>query len=473
MYNTCMSLKAYQIQCIADYLTRYKGERVGKILQYSKDVFSFRLGRAGRVAIVLDNQSPTLFLGGDEAGKTSLSTPASALFRKRLSGAEFVGARQVNEDRVLALDFIAVNDIFEPDPLSLVLELIPTKANMALLDQQGKILYAFRPNNILDPRPIFHGILYEPPLKKGEYSDEAEPFDVAAYFESCHGLEEKLQSRRKDVVFQGFFRDLNAKIKSCKRKIAQIEADIQKGMAHLGDAEYGNYIYTYPEQFKTGDVSFDYYGIRVALDPLKSPQENALEFFRKAKKAKNAVALGEENLAKAKRELAEALELKEFASSCDEEALTRLFEGKDGKKKHMPKGKQAPQKARGPLPYIAKGAGFYVYFGKSAKQNDFLSFLYATKPSFLWFHAKDAAGAHVILPKENPSDPEIEFACMIALLASERLDGEVQYTEHRNIRRGSVPGQVILGNYRSAMIRNISESALKAYENALERGAHG
>ena len=464
-----MSLKAYQIAELAEYLSTFHGERVSKVLQYSKDVFSFRLTHVGRVVLVLDNQNPTLFVGGDEAGKTSLSTTASAMFRKRLSGVTFLGAHAVNEDRVLSLDFLGMNDIFESEELSLVLELIPTKANMALLDKDGRILYAFRPNNILDPRPIFHGIQYEPPIKKGDYADEQKPFDAPAYFASCQDLEAKLQERRKENVYQDFFRELNARIKSLKRKLVQIEADIQKGQEHLGDAEYGNYIYTYPEQFKLGDDHFDYYGATVRLDPLKSPNENALEFFRKAKKAKNAIALGKENKQKTQKELDELLALKEFAASCDEETLARLLEEHKGKNKGRNAPKGLPKTTRGPLPYIAKGSGFCVYFGKNAKQNDFLSFLYATNPSYLWFHVKNKVGAHVILPVEKPSNGQIEFACMIALLATGQLDGEVQYTEHKNIRKGSVPGQVILGNYQSVMIKTIRDDVLAAYEDALSR----
>ncbi len=464
-----MSLKAYQIRALAEYLSAFKGQRIGKIIQYSKDVFSFRFSHAGRAVIVLDNQNPTLFLGGEEGNRTSLSTPAASLFRKKLSGAEFVGASSLNQDRVLKLDFISVNDIFEPEPLSIVLELIPTKANMALLDASMRILYAFRPNNILDPRPIFHGIQYEPPIKKQDYVDTEEPFDVPAYFASCNGLEDQLQQRRKQSIYQDFFRDLNAHIKSHKRKIAQIEEDVEKGKKHVNDAEYGNYIYTYIEDIPVGAKSFSYYGKEVALDERKSLNENAAEFFRRAKKAKNAIAQGQANLEKAKKELDDLLALKEFASSCDEETLSRLLDEHKGKSKNTPK--SLPKKERGPLPFIAKRGGICVYFGKNAKQNDFLSFLYATKPNYLFFHVKDRVGAHVILPLENPSDDAITFACEIALLATGKEDGEVQYTQHKNIRRGGSKGQVILGSYRSALIREIREDSLAAYLQAME-GRH-
>ena len=203
------------------------------------------------------------------------------------------------------------------------------------------------------------------------------------------------------------------------------------------------------------------------MDPLKSPSENANEFFRRTKKAKNAIALGEENKAKAIAELQECERLLAFALECDEETLGALI----GEKKGAPTSKKAKRTptVKGPLPYVAKIGGQVFYFGKSAKQNDALTFLYATKPSFLWFHPKDKVGAHVILPKEHPEDSLIQLACELALVASGMEDGEVQYAEHRSLRKGSVPGQVILGAYRSAYIKSISPEARSAYEKALEK----
>lgn len=466
-----MSLNAAELKALAAHFCSYQGQRVGKLLQYGKDVFSFHLQRAGRVVVSLDNQNPCLFLGSEEAGKVSLSTTMSALLRKKLSGAEFLGASIINEDRVIALDFLALNDIFLEERLRLVLELIPTKANMALLDEKGKILVAFRPNSITDPRPIFHGLVYEPPLKKGEYPIAETDFDAEAYFASCRAYEEKLKTQRKNNVYQDFFRLYRAKVKSLRHKLEQIERDIEKGKAHLGDAEYGNYIYTYGENLHLGDTCFDYYGQTIPLDPLKTPHENATDFFKKAKKAKNAVALGEENKARAKEELDATLRLLDFAATCDEETLSHLFQ--DGKQKQN---KAAHHKqnydVKGPLPFVAKHGGHVFYFGRNAKQNDYLTFLYATNPNFHWFHVKDQTGAHLILPEKEPSKETLNLACELTLLASNKSEGEVQYTLHKNLRRGSVKGQVILSSYSSAMFKDISVTAREIYRRALDEGGN-
>ena len=464
-----MALKTFQILKLAEYFDRFRGQRVGKILQYGKDVLSFRLQKGGRVVISLDNQNPLVFIGGDEEGKTSLSTNASAQLRKKLGGASFDGAEQVNGDRVLKFRFIGTNDIFQEERFSLVVELIPTKANMALLDEQGKILFAYRSNNILDPRPIFYGIHYEPPLKKESFNAEESDFDAEEYFRLCHDVEDRLQQQRKNNLYQDFFRQLKAKIKSLKRKIAQIEEDIASGNKHLHDVDYGNYLLTFQNEIPSPSDHFDYYGTIIPLDPRKSVVENANDFFKKAKKAKNAIALGEENIFKAKEELSEAERLLSFAQACDEETLQRLL----GQSKNTKQSPKAANKrlSREPkdLPYVAKIGDTTFYFGKSAKQNDALSFLYATKGDYLWFHVKNQTGSHLILPQPSPSDQAIQYACELTLLSSSKEDGEVQYTEHKNIRKGSVKGQVILGSYLSAYIRSISKEAREAYELAISK----
>ncbi|MCR5490499.1 MAG: NFACT family protein, partial [Bacilli bacterium] len=160
-----MALRSKQIRLIAEYLASYRGARVSKWSQVDKAAFSFSLGRDLYLTLNLDNRDPCLFLGEEEAGR-NISTPLSAMLRKMLSGASIKEVTQENHDRVLRLSFNATNEVYEPIVLHLVAELIPTKANLALLDENDRILACLRSNTILDPRPIFHGITYTPPLQK-------------------------------------------------------------------------------------------------------------------------------------------------------------------------------------------------------------------------------------------------------------------------------------------------------------------
>ena len=105
-------------------------------------------------------------------------------------------------------------------------------------------------------------------------------------------------------------------------------------------------------------------------------------------------------------------------------------------------------------------------FGRNARQNDYLTFAYATAKNHIWIHVKDAHGAHLIIKKDSPSDQEIALGCQIALLASKKEDGEVMYCPRKNVKRGNVPGQALVKEYRSATFRGISKEAREAYLQA-------
>ncbi len=465
-----MALRNKQIRLIAEYLNGYQGMRISRFNQVDKAAFSFNLARDLYLTLNLDNRDPCLFLSEEEAGH-NISTPLSAMLRKMLSGASIREVTQENKDRVIRFTFNATNDVYEPIVLHLVVEFIPTKSNLALLDENDRILACLRSNTILDPRPIFHGITYTPPLQKAGLVEDDEPFDAKEYLLGQQSRENRMKEDRKRTVYEPLFRQIKARIKSLKHKIKQIGIDIEEAKKHLDDAQYGNYIFTYPDAVTLGDKTMDYYGETVVLDPRKSPTQNADAFFKRAKKAKTTIALGEENLEKAKRELAECEDMLFLASSCDEEALPTLMEHF---KLSRPQGKKKEKKVEVRMPCIVRIDGTAYLFGRNAKENDYLTFSYSHNGNYLWFHPKDKQGAHLLLAKENPSEKEVEFACELALLCSKYEDGEVQYAPRKSIRKGSVPGQVILSSFQSAYIRHIDPEVRKAYEDAMKKeGLHG
>lgn len=282
-------------------------------------------------------------------------------------------------------------------------------------------------------------------------------------------MESRMKEERRRTVYDPLFRQIKTRIKSLKRKIKQIGIDIEEAKGHLGDAQYGTYIFTYPESISLGDKTMDFYGETVALDPRKTPTQNADAFFKRAKKAKTTIALGEENLRKSMHELSEYEDLLILASSCDEEALPGLM---DHLKLGKPQGKKKEKKVEVKMPCIVRIGETSYLFGRNAKENDYLTFSYSHNGDYLWFHPKDKQGAHVLLAKENPNEKEVEFACELALLCSKCEDGEVQYAPRKTIRKGSVPGQVILSSFRSAYIRDISPEVRQAYLDAIDKGSH-
>lgn len=460
-----MSLKVDQLRQLALLLKQeLSGSRLSKIIQYDDATFVMANSGGGRLVFCCDSADPFVYLSPSPFQVTSFASNLSALLRKRLANAIIDTVEIVNDDRVLAFRLTAVNDVYQEERLSLIAELIPTKANLVLLDEENKVLGALRPNSIEDARPLFRGIAYEPPLTHAFANSQPLPFDYRSYTAECIGKEAALEQRRKKSKYHALFAYLAAKTKSAKRKIASIEQDIAKAQEHLQDGDYGNFIFTNLDHIDPSSGFMDYYGTPIALDKRRSPSGNAEAFFKRAKKAKATVRLGEDNLRKAQKELAEFAQASKLLALASEEAL-EAYNKQYGLDK-IASDKPSPLTDGASLPFVATSAGVSYLFGKTAKQNDCLSFLLATSKTRIWVHVKGNRGAHLIIRKDDPSDKEIERGCEIALLASNLSMGEVMYTPHVNVRRGSVPGQAIVKEYRSAYIRAISPEAVEAFAAA-------
>ena len=130
-------------------------ERLGKFVQIDEDVLSFSLTRGRRLVFVLYPEDPSCYLSSSPLGLTSLSTPLSQYFRKELGGASILSVSQAGEDRVLLFSLLVVNDVFQEERRTLVLELLPHHPNLLLLDENNKILFVKKPSpSLLEKRVV-------------------------------------------------------------------------------------------------------------------------------------------------------------------------------------------------------------------------------------------------------------------------------------------------------------------------------
>jgi len=95
------------------------------------------------------------------------------------------------------------------------------------------------------------------------------------------------------------------------------------------------------------------------------------------------------------------------------------------------------------------GDGWEIWVGRGARHNDRLTFRMA-RGNDLWFHARDTAGAHVLLRGTGtPPGEAMHRAAVLAAHFSRLKDaggGEVLYTPKKYLRRpkGGHPGQVLV-----------------------------
>ena len=98
--------------------------------------------------------------------------------------------------------------------------------------------------------------------------------------------------------------------------------------------------------------------------------------------------------------------------------------------------------------------GFKIYVGRNNKENDWLTFKFASKND-IWFHTKDIHGSHVILKASQPINDEILIKCaQIAAKHSKARNSSnipVDYCKVQFVKKpaSAKPGMVIFTNNKT------------------------
>ena len=209
--------------------------------------------------------------------------------------------------------------------------------------------------------------------------------------------------------------------------------------------------------------------IRIELDPLKSPQQNAAALYREFSRKKAAeehlsvlIREGErqsEYLATVLDEIARAETERDLADIRRELTETGyLKKPRDGKAERI--------KPQAPLRFVSSD-GLEILVGRSNIQNDELSFRLARRTD-LWLHIQRLHGSHVILRTDGLEPPErsIEEAASLAAYYSQGREAgkvPVDITQVRHVRKpsGALPGAVIYTDQRTVQAEPSEELAEK------------
>ncbi|AXI39897.1 MAG: hypothetical protein C6W58_12290 [Bacillaceae bacterium] len=259
------------------------------------------------------------------------------------------------------------------------------------------------------------------------------------------------------------------------------ETKIQKLKHTLKEAEKANTLQLYGELLtanmhavKKGDKEVEvinYYDedgqkIKIPLDPLKTPSENAQSYFQKYQKAKNSVLVVKSQIEKAEQEIEyfdRLLQQLETASPKDlEEIREELIEGGYLKKRANI---QKKKNAKPVLEAYLSSDGAEILVGKNNKQNEYLTNRVAARDD-IWLHTKDIPGSHVVIRKKDPSEQTIlEAANLAAYFSKARQSSSVpvDYTKVRYVKKpnGAKPGFVIYENQQTVYVTPDEELVLK------------
>ncbi|MEH6889992.1 NFACT RNA binding domain-containing protein [Bacillus sp. JJ864] len=207
--------------------------------------------------------------------------------------------------------------------------------------------------------------------------------------------------------------------------------------------------------------------VKITLDPLRTPSENAQRYFQKYQKAKNSIAIVEEQIEKTNEEIFyfdSLLQQMEAASSKDiAEIREELAE--EGYMRNR-KAKNVKKKPAKPIldKYIASD-GTEILVGKNNKQNDYLTNKLARRDE-IWLHTKDIPGSHVVIRSLEPSDETLLEAAKLAAYFSKAKESSsvpVDYTKIRHVKKpsGAKLGFVTYDNQQTVYVTSDADTVMK------------
>lgn len=205
--------------------------------------------------------------------------------------------------------------------------------------------------------------------------------------------------------------------------------------------------------------------IRIPLKKTLSAKANADRYFLKAKKLRASVSQLEARLAEHEDNL-ERLDLMDehLKGIVDRNALEDL-EREVRAIGRVATGKRTKEKASGPLEFVST-AGYRILVGRSSRENDMLTRKLA-RPHDMWLHAKDLAGAHVVVRMANadaqcPKETLEEAAQLAAHYSKGRYAAKVEVlvTRAGKVKKpqGLAPGQVLVDGAASMTVRTDSQA---------------
>ncbi|MBJ8026681.1 MULTISPECIES: Rqc2 family fibronectin-binding protein [Bacillus cereus group] len=266
----------------------------------------------------------------------------------------------------------------------------------------------------------------------------------------------------------------NEKAKNEKKLIK-----LQKTLQDAGKADkyqlFGELLTANMYALKKGDKEIEvvnYYDenggtVKITLDPLKTPSENAQRYFQKYQKAKNSVAIVKEQIEKTNEEILyfdSLLQQMEAASSKDiEEIREELAE--EGYMRNR-KSKNTKKKTSKPIldKYISTD-GTEILVGKNNKQNDYLTTKFARRDE-IWLHTKDIPGSHVVIRSLEPTEETLLEAAKLAAYYSKAKDSSsvpVDFTKIRHVKKpsGAKLGFVTYDNQQTLYVTPDADTVMK------------
>lgn len=410
-------------------------------------LFQFSFYTKEKMFISLNHSNPLLTLVNRSFSSATTLGALNENLRKYISGSYLIDIELLNNDRIVKISLNKSNEFYEKEKLYLIIELIPTRANLIILDKDNKIIYAFHYIDLISKRPILKGLEYIELISNTHVVEDNASLEDYKKYISSYLLE--AESKRKKEAHKDLYNCLISKKKSLEKKIIVLNKEIENAKDSLIYQEYGQMIYAYmdDEEALNTYIKENLEGI---YDENKSPTYNANKIFNKYKKFKRTIEMGEVEIAKTKDAIKEIEIAINTFDYLDEDEFFDLY----NKYLYKGKGKNKKNKVDARMPFYVTYKGVNIGYGKNHEQNEYLTFKKANRND-TFLHIEDYSGSHIVIFSEKIDNDLLLTASEICLILAKRKDGDIKYTEVFNVKKGSTPGNVNLLKYKLITLRNI------------------
>ena len=270
-------------------------------------------------------------------------------------------------------------------------------------------------------------------------------------------------------------RELEKIVNRSRKKLTRKMLKLKEGLSATDKVEAithkGEVLKTVLGKIKARDQkveAFDWLAgktIEIPLDSKLTPQENLEKIFARAKKQKRSLPILQQQVQDTEEELIilkmldERLAIAQLDSEFDEvrEALSSMGLIREQGKSKRKRRKKGHDKI---LRSYTSSDGYKIYVGRNAVENEYLSSRVVKKHD-LWFHARDLAGAHVVVKLSRgqtcPKATAQEAAQLAVHFSKGRYDTRVEVCRTRGseVRRPAKapPGTVTLRQYDVFVVR--------------------
>ncbi|HTQ09010.1 MAG TPA: NFACT RNA binding domain-containing protein, partial [Fimbriimonadaceae bacterium] len=216
--------------------------------------------------------------------------------------------------------------------------------------------------------------------------------------------------------------------------------------------------------------AFDFEGkpLTIPLDPGKTYQENAGEYFAKAKKSKLGMSTVRDQIERLSQERDELLSLTDRIENAERLDEVEAFREEASKRRWL-HSRAVVSKHKEERPYeghrireLLAPNGWTVLYGENAEANDYLV-LRVAKPNDWWLHVRGNVSSHVVVVTRNQPEKVtrdvLEYAARIAVQHSALKHSgyvPVDYTLRKYVRkpRGAAKGTAIYTHEKTIHIES-------------------